>query len=330
MRHRKRALSLLALLSLAGCGDDGGTPTTPEPSPSAPAPQPPAEPPPPEPHEEADTLAPAEPDEPTRQPPGPLAPALESVRWGPDRREPFEDLEALNAIAREHFTDSHVSVAGRLRARHGRERLTLAAVVTVKRSDLEEGQEAAEALRFTGSPAADMDHPEPMPENPAPCTCGGETPITLQLMRVLHRGDETDVAHVTLRADDFCSGTGLEMALADYDRDGRVEMRLDVASEGWLSCTANRLRRTDLFVVDIADLALQTSLLVEQLYDGYYDTHYQTGRVRFVDLDDDGDKDIEVRGTTEIREDLASDPVRDARRQTLFYDPATDRWEPAE
>ena len=74
-------------------------------------------------------------DSPAR-PPGP-APALDSIRWGPDRRDPEETIESLDALAREHFGQP-ARVAGRLRARHNRDRISLAIVATVSNDDYDE------------------------------------------------------------------------------------------------------------------------------------------------------------------------------------------------
>lgn len=275
--------------------------------------------------EEVAAVAPA----PSR-PAGP-APALGSVRWAPDPREPEQPLEALDAVAREHFRQP-ARVAGRLRARFGRERISLALVATVdERLDNDE-HDVDTMIRFGRTTPQNEAEPGTGPGlerrtggdlDDDPCRCDGDDVVELHLLRVVH-GASPQVASVDLAR--VCSGLWFDARLMDFDGDGRVEVRLDVTYTGQASCGANTKEVTRMFVLDVADLTLQANVVLRDYDVQYEDEHLRETRARFRDLDGDGDKDIELVGTGRSIEN--HEESRYPIRERWLYDPAVDRWSP--
>ncbi|MEM9073773.1 MAG: hypothetical protein AAGE52_35105 [Myxococcota bacterium] len=263
------------------------------------------------------------PNEVVRAPQGPLAPPLSSVRWGPDRREPEDTLEALDSVARAHFARP-ARVAGRLRARHNRERISLALVVVVDQESFDEASDPDALIGF-GLEGASTDEPAPevqrRPPNVDSCTCEADFETELYLMRVVH-GAEPEIASIKLVT--ICTGRSFDGRLGDFDGDDRVEARFDIVFETEVNCSVREEVITQLVVVDVADLAVQVNIPRARLETHYYESREAFTRARFRDLNEDGRKDLEVLGRS-VEEDHGRMTRVPIERQYL-YDAATDRW----
>ena len=253
---------------------------------------------------------------------------LDSVRWGPDRREPEDTLESLDALAREHL-GRPARVAGRLRARHNRDRISLAIVATVEQSRFDDAEDPDGLLGF-GRVNPSSEEPEARPEierrpvgdeSDDRCRCDGDDDVELFLMRVAH-APTPQVATVELA--DVCSGLSFDARLLDFDGDGRIEVRVDFEYTGWESCGTNEKVVSRMAVFDVADLTPQVNLVLNDFEMQYDDEIRREARARFHDLDDDGDKDIEVRGIVVRIESM--EETRDPVNERWMYDPTTDRW----
>ncbi|MEZ4253649.1 MAG: hypothetical protein R3B99_36040 [Polyangiales bacterium] len=74
----------------------------------------------------------------------------------------------------------------------------------------------------------------------------------------------------------------------------------------------------------MADLLLQANVVLREYVVTYEDEERRETRARFVDLDDDGDKDLELRGLGTSIE--SHEESRYPIRERALYDGALDRW----
>lgn len=268
--------------------------------------------------------------EPTTQqrPPGP-APALDSVRWGPDTRDVADTWEQLDALAREHLGQP-ARVAGRFRARHNRDRVSLAIVASVDTRYVDvEGYVPEEMIGFgrlepresenEARPGLDR---RPMGNDRDDlCRCAGEGEVQLHLLRIVH-ASTPQIASAELTK--ICSGLAFDARLLDFDGDGRVEVRVDYTFTEWESCGINSRETTRMAVFDIADLRKQVDFIVNDYEVAYEDDRRRETRIRFRDLDEDGDKDIEVRGIVSNIE--SHEEERFSVNERWLYDAILDVW----
>lgn len=326
-----RTLGLLALI--VACSDSTSPPASVEPARTQTPPEasPTQDEPPPAESEVAEPTEDAVHAAPVRAPENRVLPELSSVRWGPERRDAFETLEAVDAMVREHL-GRPARVALRMRARHGRERMTLAVVLVLKTGLDELEPDFVDAmLRFDGPAiteeelAVDRREGEADARDEHPCRCDGEVRADLVLVRIVH-SEDSRIDHIELPAS-VCSGRSAELRLADFDRDGRVEVRADIAYHTDVSCGAQSEVLARLYVVDIADLVLQSSMPTVHDQQHYFTESTLSTRARFTSLDEDEHPDIEIVGRGSHGEDGSEeDPLRFAVRQSWLYDIASDSW----
>lgn len=272
---------------------------------------------------------------PVRAPAERVLPELSSVRWGPDRREPFESLAELDTLIRAHL-GRPARVAARMRARHGRERMTLAVVLAVKENERDMEDEFIQRfLQFDGAPitdeaeAVDRREGEVNDTTGDSCRCGAEAIPDLLLVRVVHgAGERANRIDEVRLPGEVCTGRGAELSLADYDRDGRVEVRSIVSYSTDVSCGVQNELYTRLYVVDIADLVLQVNIATDHVQEHYYAASSESTRARFTPINEDEHPDIQIAGSGVDGgdEDVEGNETRFAIRQSWLYDITSDTW----